>query len=77
MGQQSYVAALNRCEQPECSAFFQQLDAEAGTCVWRTSFRAVTALFVGGLAVAELALQHAHTAIPLSFMRGEGEREAQ
>ena len=35
VGQQRYVAAHNSCEQPSCSAFFQELDEAEGACRWR------------------------------------------
>ena len=63
-GQQRYVAATNRCEPPQCTAFFVQLDEESGTCVYWTSFRVMLTAVLGAFSVAELVLHQAQQRLP-------------
>jgi hypothetical protein len=63
-GQQRYVAAMNRCEQPDCNSFCVSLDEASGTCVFWPSFRAIFTLLLGGFAIAEMALHEAQHRLP-------------
>ena len=61
VGQQSYVATLNECVQPDCSAFFQALDESTGVCVRHSSFVVAVTVILAIFGSAELALQTLHT----------------
>ena len=63
-GQQRYVAATNRCEPPQCTAFFVQLDEESGTCVYWTSFRVMLTAVLGAFSIAEVVLHQAQQRLP-------------
>ena len=69
VGQQRYVAALNSCEQPVCSTFFQQLDAPHGVCVWRHAFKVIVGLVLGVLGGGELLLQALHVWVPSRYLK--------